>query len=302
MRTLGRVSSPVAQMAMVVPWRPSLLCFGRRRHPCLRCWWGHREHSPESWHARVSAGCGWLEHSPRSRKCTFNSGGGCRRARKLNQPLQIIMRRLNDPHNVIMIGNAQHVVDKTWTHWGEGNIRKRAPVIHHRVCDVQALKTTRPNVFLKSQGLVRAVDNIRNGVKNVTRVQQNRFFFAVNVCNFGFAAKHVNYKNQSGGQNQKWPTSGPGGYITLPPRGSPTLQSGGQNQKWPTSGPGGYITLPPRGSPTLQSGGQNQKWPAGGHIAYMHAFSVELVFFSFAVRSGIFFFGGKRVQKNCHVV
>ena len=69
-------------------------------------------------------------------------------------------------------------------------------------------------------------------------------------------------------------------------RGSPSLQSGGQNHKWPTCGPRGYITpcrlggpqrcragdkitsghmwaswlhnpLPSGGSPTLQSGGQN---------------------------------------------
>ena len=47
----------------------------------------------------------------------------------------------------------------------------------------------------------------------------------------------------SRGQNHKWPTSGPGGYIT--PTlwgGSPMLHSGGQNQNWPTSGPSGYIT------------------------------------------------------------
>ena len=47
---------------------------------------------------------------------------------------------------------------------------------------------------------------------------------------------------QSGGQNQKWPTSGQGGSLPLPPGGSPPLQSGGQNQKWPTNGQGGYIT------------------------------------------------------------
>ena len=35
----------------------------------------------------------------------------------------------------------------------------------------------------------------------------------------------------------------PGGYIALATSGgSPTVQSGGQNQKWPTSGPGGYTT------------------------------------------------------------
>ena len=112
----------------------------------------------------------------------------------------------------------------------------------------------------------------------------------------------------------------------LPPRGSPPLQSGGQNQKWPIHGQGGYITpaasgiptalergaksevahawarwlhhpcrlgdphrfkaggkigsgpymgkvatspLPPRGSPPLQSGGQNQKWPIHGQGGYI---------------------------------
>ena len=160
---------------------------------------------------------------------------------------------------------------------------------------------------------------------------------------------------QSGGQNQKWPTSGQIGYLTpavsgrptaaegggkirggpqvgklatspLPYRGSPPLQSGGQNQKWPTSGQIGYLTpavsgiptasergaksevahkwanwlphpcrigdphrcraggkirsgpqvgklatspLPYRGSPPLQSQGQNQKWPTSGRIGYL---------------------------------
>ena len=132
---------------------------------------------------------------------------------------------------------------------------------------------------------------------------------------------------QSGGQNQKWPTSGRSGYVTpcrigephrcraggkirsgpqvgevatspLPYRGAPPLQSGGQNQKWPTSRQSGYLTpcrigephrcraggkirsgpqvgklatspLPYRGAPPLQSGGQNQKWPTSGQIGYL---------------------------------
>ena len=36
----------------------------------------------------------------------------------------------------------------------------------------------------------------------------------------------------------------------LPPRGSPPLQSGGQNQKWPINGRGGYITPAASGIPT----------------------------------------------------
>ena len=86
----------------------------------------------------------------------------------------------------------------------------------------------------------------------------------------------------------------------LPSRGSPPLQSGGQNQKWPTSRQNGYVTpavsgiptasprgggggsevahlwakwlrhpLPSRGSPPLQSGGQNQKWPTYGQNGYV---------------------------------
>ena len=160
---------------------------------------------------------------------------------------------------------------------------------------------------------------------------------------------------QSGGQNQKWPTSGQSGYLTpavsgsptaaergaksevahkwakwlrhpLPYRGAPPLQSGGQNQKWPTSGRSGYLTpavsgsptaaergaksevahkwanwlphpcrigephhcraggkirsgpqvgklatspLPYRGAPPLHSGGQNQKWPTSGQSGYL---------------------------------
>ena len=160
---------------------------------------------------------------------------------------------------------------------------------------------------------------------------------------------------QSGGQNQKWPTSGQIGYLDpavsgsptasvpgaksevahkwanwltspLPYRGAPPPQSGGQNQKWPTSGRVGYLTpavsespdasergaksevahkwanwlphpcrigephrlraggkirsgpqvgklatspLPYRGAPPPQSGGQNQKWPTSGRIGYL---------------------------------
>ena len=55
----------------------------------------------------------------------------------------------------------------------------------------------------------------------------------------------------------------------LPPRGSPPLQSGGQDQKWPINGQGGYITPAARGSPPLQSGGQDQKWPINGQGGYI---------------------------------
>ena len=87
---------------------------------------------------------------------------------------------------------------------------------------------------------------------------------------------------QSGGQNQKWPTSAQSGYLTPAVSGSPTaaewgaksevahlwanwlphpcriggpLQSGGQNQKWPTSGQSGYLTPAVSGSPTASERG-----------------------------------------------
>ena len=162
--------------------------------------------------------------------------------------------------------------------------------------------------------------------------------------------------NASGGQNQKGPTCGQGGYVTPAVSGIPTasergtksevahlwarwlrhpcrlgdphrFRAGGQNQKWPTCGQGGYVTpvasgiptasergdkirsgplvgkvatspLPSRGSPPFQSGGlksevahlwarwlrhpcrlgdphrfraggQNQKWPTCGQGGYV---------------------------------
>ena len=41
----------------------------------------------------------------------------------------------------------------------------------------------------------------------------------------------------------------------MPPGGSPLLQSGGQNQKWPRSGQGGYITPAASGVPTASERG-----------------------------------------------
>ena len=103
---------------------------------------------------------------------------------------------------------------------------------------------------------------------------------------------------QGGGQNQKWPTCGQGGYITPAASGSPmasergaesevahlwamwlhnacrlgggpSLQSGGQNQKWPTCGQGGYIIPAASGSPIASQQGQDQKWPTCGQGGYI---------------------------------
>ena len=139
------------------------------------------------------------------------------------------------------------------------------------------------------------------------------------------------HRFKAGGKIRSGPQVGEMATSPLPYRGSPPLQSGGQNQKWPTSGRNGYLTpavsgistasergaksevahkwakwlphpcrigeahrfraggkirsgpqvgematspLPYRGSPPLQSGGQNQKWPTSEQIGYLsHAVS-----------------------------
>ena len=60
--------------------------------------------------------------------------------------------------------------------------------------------------------------------------------------------------HQSGGLNQKWPTSGQGGYLTPAVSGSPTASERGAKSEVATQ------PLPSRGAPPHQSGGQNQKW------------------------------------------
>ena len=134
------------------------------------------------------------------------------------------------------------------------------------------------------------------------------------------------HRCRAGGEIRNGPLVGKVAMSPLPSRGSPPLQSGGQNQKWPTCGQGGYITpavsgiptaaergaksevahfwarwlrhpchlgdphrfraggkirsgplvgkvatspLPSRGSPALHSGGQNQKWPPCGQSGYV---------------------------------
>ena len=103
---------------------------------------------------------------------------------------------------------------------------------------------------------------------------------------------------QSGGQNQKWPTCGQGGYVTLAVSGIPTAaergaksevahlwarwlrhpcrlgdphrcRAGGKIRSGPLVGKVATSPLPSRGSPPLQSGGQNQKWPTCGQGGYV---------------------------------
>ena len=135
------------------------------------------------------------------------------------------------------------------------------------------------------------------------------------------------HRFRAGGKIRSGPQVGKVATSPMPYRGSPPLQSGGQNQKWPTSGQSGYLTpavseiptasergaksevahkwakwlphpcrigdphrfraggkirsgpqvgkvatspLPYRGSPPLQSGGQNQKWPTSGRNGYLN--------------------------------
>ena len=103
---------------------------------------------------------------------------------------------------------------------------------------------------------------------------------------------------QSGGQNQKWPTSGQSGYLTPAISGIPTasergaksevahkwakwlphpcrigdphrFRAGGKIRSGPQVGKMATSPLPYRGSPPLQSGGQNQRWPTSGQSGYL---------------------------------
>ena len=103
---------------------------------------------------------------------------------------------------------------------------------------------------------------------------------------------------RSGGQNQKWPFNGQGGYITPAASGIPTAskrgaksevahkwarwlhhpcrlgvphhcKAGGKIRSGPLMGKVATSPLPPRGSPPLQSAGQNHKWPINGQGGYI---------------------------------
>ena len=103
---------------------------------------------------------------------------------------------------------------------------------------------------------------------------------------------------QSGGQNQKGPTSGRNGYLTPAVSGIPTasergaesevahklakwlrhpcriedphrFRAGGTIRSGPQVGEMATSTLPYQGSPPLQSGEQNQKWPTSGRNGYL---------------------------------
>ena len=103
---------------------------------------------------------------------------------------------------------------------------------------------------------------------------------------------------RAGGKIRNGPLVGKVATSPLPSRGSPPLQSGGQNQKWPKCGQGGYVTPAVSGIPSaskrgtkskvahlwarwlrnpcrlgdphrLRAAGRNQKWPTCGQGGYV---------------------------------
>ena len=63
------------------------------------------------------------------------------------------------------------------------------------------------------------------------------------------------HRFRAGGKIRSGPQVGEMATSPLPYRGAPPLQSGGQNQKWPTSGQIGYLTPAVSGSPTAAERG-----------------------------------------------
>ena len=60
---------------------------------------------------------------------------------------------------------------------------------------------------------------------------------------------------KAGGRIRSGPQVGKVATLPVPHGGSPLLQSGGRNQRWPTSGQGGYITPAAWGVPTASERG-----------------------------------------------
>ena len=77
------------------------------------------------------------------------------------------------------------------------------------------------------------------------------------------------HRCRAGGGIRSGPHLGKVATSPLPSRGSPPLQSGGENQKWPTSGQGGYVTPAVSGIPTASQRAGNQKWPTCGQSGYV---------------------------------
>ena len=63
------------------------------------------------------------------------------------------------------------------------------------------------------------------------------------------------HRCRAGGKIRSGPQVGKVATSPMPSRGSPPLQSGGQNQKWPTSGQSGYLTHAVSGIPTASKRG-----------------------------------------------
>ena len=73
---------------------------------------------------------------------------------------------------------------------------------------------------------------------------------------------------RAGGKIRSGPQVGKVATSPLPSQESPPLQSGGQNQKWPTSGQSGYVTPAVSGIPTaLERGGKIRNGPQVGKVA-----------------------------------
>ena len=76
------------------------------------------------------------------------------------------------------------------------------------------------------------------------------------------------HRCRAGGKIRSGPQVGKLATSPVPYRRSPLLQSGGQNQKWPTSGQSGYLTPTVSGIPTASERGAKSKWPTSAQTGY----------------------------------
>ena len=175
--------------------------------------------------------------------------------------------RLGNPHRFRAGGGGESEVAHLWAKWLRHPCRLRDP---HR-CRAGGGNQKWPTSG-QSGYLTAAVSGIPTASERgeKSEVAHKWAKWLPHPCRIGDP-----HRFRAGGENQKWPTSGQGGYVTPAVSGIPTAseRGGGGDQKWPTCGQSGYVTPAVSGISTAaeRGGGGDQKWPTSGQSCYLTA-------------------------------
>ena len=102
-------------------------------------------------------------------------------------------------------------------------------------------------------GVISGIGIARSGMRGIGSSNCSKSNNSSSSSNGGRIGDPHRFK--AGGKIRSGPQVGKVATSPLPYRGSPPLQSGGQNQKWPTSGQSGYLTPAVSGIPTASERG-----------------------------------------------